>query len=155
VIVKWETVGCRPGRYWLDSGAVFDVYAPGTDPKDICDDIAVKDVQRLSDTDIGLDGKAGEPVAQGYLVFYGEDDNGRFYAAAAPGRSELCPYEIQGAAYETLDAFHFSSGLVIYKAPDFQIEDSTRMNDLPLRSHDTLCLNRQGQARGVRILPAM
>lgn len=97
----------------------------------------------------------GSYIVSGGLLYYGHDEHGEWIAGAlsnataAASYARACPYILRGSGYDEGTVLHFSSGLVVEKAPGFQDEDpwdDTRI----FRDADTICVNREGKAVSLR-----
>jgi len=96
-------------------------------------------------------------VVSGDLVLAGPGDPPTWWTAlptkysvhpsGAPGSAEvpdgLC-WSIHGGAYDEGDAIHFSSGLRLPKATNFQVAMTYIPNPFPARISDSFCVDRDG-----------
>lgn len=151
VITRWDYWDGVAGRYTLDTGEVVELNIGGLKDRPLA--------QRLSATDIYYSTRyvgPGEPVGDdlSVLLLAGTDPDGsKWYAAAQEKSSEglwgmPCPFEIRGlGVYDEGDVLHFSTGLVLPKAHDFELVfDYERMEEFPLRGADPICIDRSGTA---------
>jgi len=151
VITRWDYWDGVAGRYTLDTGGVVELNIGGVKDRPLA--------QRLSATDIYYPTRyvgAGEPVGDGLsvLLLVGSDPDGSTWYAAAQQHDEdglwgrACPFEIRGVGvYDGGHILHFSTGLVLPKADDFDLLfDYDRMEEFPLRGADPICIDRSGTA---------
>jgi hypothetical protein len=155
VITRWDYWDGVAGRYTLDTGEVVDLNIGGIKDRPLA--------QRLSATDIYYSIRyvgPGEPVGDGLsvLLLAGSDPDGSTWYAAAQQHDEdglwgrACPFEIRGVGvydgvYDGGHVLHFSTGLVLPKADDFELLfDYDRMEEFPLRGADPICIDRSATA---------
>jgi hypothetical protein len=150
VVRSWGLYGNSEGRYTLDTGDVVDLNVNGGPD--------LPETPVLSETHIYFpDGgeSYGEPIGRrSVLLLVGHDPDGTvWYAAANQRDDEKCPFEIRGAGvYDEGDVLHFSTGLVLPKASRFALFiDYHDIDEFPLRSADTICIDRSGTAVSARI----
>jgi hypothetical protein len=150
VVVEWEYLDCNARGFELASGDVVAI----AESASTCDGRMNAPTPRLSETGLLMGGErseAGKPFADGDLLLYGEDDGDACFAAANHRESQSCPYVIRGGAYDEGTALHFSSGLILRKAPTFQIVTNGVDDPYPLREADTICLNELGEVVSAEI----
>lgn len=151
VITRWDYWEGVAGRYTLDTGEVVELNIGGVKDRPLA--------QRVSATDIyystGYVGP-GEPVGDGLsvLLMAGSDPDGSTWYAAAQQHDEdglwgrSCPFEIRGiGVYDGDHVLHFSTGLVLHKADDFELVfDYDNIEEFPLRGADPICVDRSATA---------
>lgn len=155
VITRWDYWEGVAGRYTLDTGEVVELNIGGVKDRPLA--------QRVSATDIyystGYVGP-GEPVGDGLsvLLMAGSDPDGSTWYAAAQQHDEdglwgrSCPFEIRGigvydGVYDGDHVLHFSTGLVLHKADDFELVfDYDNIEEFPLRGAEPICVDRSATA---------
>jgi len=153
VVASWDWLACMPGRFTLASGEVVSVVDLGGGTVS-CGDATYTPTPMLSDNVLRVSHGGADPgtsIADGDLMFFGEDAQGAWYAAANHVGTNECPFEMSGGAYDEGDVLHFTSGLVLRKAPNFRIVSDWVEDPFPLRAADQICVNEQGEVLSVSI----
>lgn len=137
-------VGRTPDRvgYLLEDGTRVDLGLSGSD---------LAEAERLSASSAVLpDGDR-----PGGLLLFGEDADGRFYAATSAREEGACDH-LRGEGYLETDRVHLSTGLSLQLAPDMaRINDrDARYNDPAwLFGFDFICLDEDGRVTSIHQLP--
>jgi hypothetical protein len=150
VITEWDYWDGVEGRYILDTGEIVELNIGGLKDRPVA--------KQLSETDIYFASggeEHGQPIGHlSVLLFAGHDPDGSaWYAAAQQRDDDACPFEIRGAGvYDEGSALHFSTGLVLPKDHSFALVlDYHDIEEFPLRSPDTICVDRSGKALSASI----
>jgi hypothetical protein len=145
VITMWDYWDGAAGRYTLDTGEVVELNVGRREDRLLA--------RLLSETDIYFPyggEEHGEPIGRlSVLLLAGHDPDGSaWYAAAQQRDDDACPFGIRGAGvYDEGSALHFSTGLILPKDPSFALDlDYHDIEEFPLRSADTICVDRSGKA---------
>lgn len=125
--------------YRLEGGDVVDVGGPGS---------SAAPAALLSDTRIWMPSSD----SAGGLLLFGEDADGRFYAATQPDEGGC--FLVRGQGYIEPDRVHLSSGLVLFYAADLDRHNGRGRGDPSwLLSFDSICLNGDGRVTFINQLP--
>lgn len=159
VVVSWDYVDgeCALRRITVEGGETLELRVMGSGRVRCGDGPWETGVPQLSSSMfyLGTDAPGNRRVSRG-LLYYGHDEQtewiagARSNADAAPSYATACPYILSGSGYVEGTVLHFSSGLVVEKAPGFQGENPRVNKPWIFRDPDTICVNREGKAMSLR-----